>query len=128
MAKKDIFGDDVQSNENDFGSLFEQSLGKAALRQGDILKGEILSISQEMVYVSTGTAVDGQLPLKEILDENKQARFKVGDILECVVLKVREGAVYLRAKGAKSGSAELDNLEDAFEFALMEVASAIKDN
>jgi small subunit ribosomal protein S1 len=115
MAKKDLFGDEVASNENDFGSLFEQSLRGQNLRQGDILKGEILTISKEVVYVSTGTAVDGHLPLKEILDENKQPKFKVGDVIECVVLKMREGEIFLRYKGAKSGSQELENLEDAFD-------------
>ncbi len=115
MAKKDIFGDDVQANENDFGSLLEQSLRGKALQNGDSFKGEILTINKEMVYVSTGTAVDGHLPLKEILDENKQPKFKVGDIIEVVVLKVREGEVFLRYKQAKSSSQEMDNLEDAFD-------------
>lgn len=115
MAKKDLFGDDVQSNENDFGSMFEQSLRGKELRQGDIVKGEVLTINKEMVYVSTGTAVDGHLPLKEILDENKNPKFKVGDAIEVVVLKVREGEIFLRYKDAKSSSQEMENLEDAFD-------------
>jgi small subunit ribosomal protein S1 len=115
MAKKDIFGDDLDSNQDDFGSLFEQSLKGVNLKQGDTLKGEILTINKETVYVSTGSAVDGHLPLKEILDENKQPKFKVGDIIEVVVLKVREGEIFLRYKQAKSSSQEMENLEDAFD-------------
>lgn len=115
MAKKDLFGDEVSSPENDFGSLFEQSQRGTKLKQGDSFKGEILTINKEFVYVSTGSAVDGHLPIREIWDENKIPKFKVGDALEVVVLKVREGEVLLRYKLAKSGAQDVENLEDAFD-------------
>ncbi len=115
MAKKDLFGDEVSAPENDFGSLFEQSQRGTKLKQGDSFKGEILTINKEFVYVSTGSAVDGHLPIREIWDENKNPKFKVGDALEVVVLKVREGEVLLRYKLAKSGAQDVENLEDAFD-------------
>ncbi len=115
MAKKDLFGDEVTTPENDFSSLFEQSQRGTKLKQGDSFKGEILTINKEFVYVSTGSAVDGHLPIREIWDENKIPKFKVGDTLEVVVLKVREGEVLLRYKMAKSGAQDVDNLEDAFD-------------
>ena len=118
MAKKDLFGDEVQSNENDFGSLFEQSMRGGKIKQGDTLKGEILSIGKETVYVSTGSPIDGQLPTAEILDENKQPKFKVGDVIEVVVLKMRENEIFLRYKQAKAGAQNLENLEDAFDMEL----------
>lgn len=118
MAKKDIFGDEVRTNENDFGALLEQSQRTAALKQGDTFKGEILTINKEFVYVSTGTAVDGHLPVREILDENKQARFKVGDIIEVVAMKIQEGEILLRYKQATSGAQDVENLEDAFDMEL----------
>ncbi len=115
MAKKDLFGDEVSTPENDFGSLFEQSQRGTKLKQGDSFKGEILTINKEFVYVSTGSAVDGHLPIREIWDENKIPKFKVGDALEVVVLKVREGEVLLRYKLARSGAQDVENLEDAFD-------------
>ncbi len=115
MAKKDLFGDEVSTPENDFGSLFEQSQRGTKLKQGDSFKGEILTINKEFVYVSTGSAVDGHLPIREIWDENKNPKFKVGDALEVVVLKVREGEVLLRYKLARSGAQDVENLEDAFD-------------
>lgn len=118
MAKKDLFGDDVQNNENDFGSLFEQSMRGGKVKQGDSFKGEILSIGKETVYVSTGSPIDGHLPTSEILDENKNPKFKTGDIIEVVVLKVRENEIFLRYKQAKAGAQNLENLEDAFDMEL----------
>jgi len=118
MSKKDAFGDDVHSKENDFGSLLEQSLRTDSLKAGDSFKGEILTINKEFVYVSTGSAIDGHLPVREIWDDQKQPKYKVGDIIEVVVLKVREGEILLRAKAAKGSSQDVDNLEDAFDMEL----------
>ena len=116
MAKKDLFGDEVSVNsENDFGTLFEQSQRRGSLKAGDTLKGEILTINKERVYVSTGSPVDGHFPVSEIWDENKEPRFKVGEIIDVVVLKQREGEIFLRYKNAKSSSQEMENLEDAFD-------------
>ncbi len=118
MSKKDEFGDEVTKNENDFGAMLEQSLKKGNLKTGDQLKGEILTITKEFVYVSTGTSIDGHLPVREILDDKKIAKHKVGDIIDVVVLKVRENEILLRAKAAKGSSADLENLEDAFDMEL----------
>ncbi len=118
MAKKDLFGDEMTTNENDFGSLFEQSLRGGKIKQGDSFKGEILSIGKETVYVSTGSPIDGQLPVFEILDENKTPKFKTGDLIDVVVLKVRENEIFLRYKQAKSGAANVESLEDAFDMEL----------
>ena len=98
--------------------MFEQSLRGGKIKQGDSLKGEILSIGKETVYVSTGTPIDGHLPTMEILDENKQLKFKVGDIIDVVVLKMRENEIFLRYKQAKGGTQNLENLEDAFDMEL----------
>lgn len=119
MAKKDIFGDDSTPKGDDFGALLDQSLRglDRGLKVGDNFKGEILSIGKEQVFVSTGTPTDGALPTAELLDENKQLKFKKGDLIEVVVLSVRSGEVRLRAKGAK-GSADIDSLEDAFDMEL----------
>ncbi len=118
MSKKDVFGDEVSKNENDFSALFEQSLKGAKLKTGDSFKGEILTINKEFVYVSTGSAIDGHLPVREIWNEDKLPKYKVGDVIEVVVLKVLEGEVLLRAKAAKGSSQSVDNLEDAFDMEL----------
>ncbi len=115
MAKKDIFGDEVKVDANDFGSLFEQSLRVGQHKQGDSFKGEILTINRETVYVSTGTSVDGHLPVREIWDENKNPKFKVGEFIDVVILKMREGEIFLRYKHSKAGAQDVENLEDAFD-------------
>ncbi len=122
MSKKDLFGDDVSlSQSEDFASMFENSQKNQMrkLRAGDSIKGEVLSINKESVFVSTNTPTDGVLPLREILDENQNPKFKVGDVIDAVVVRLRNDEILLRYKGASSGSSsDVDNLEDAFDMEL----------
>lgn len=119
MSKKDIFGDDTAKKADDFGALLDQSLRglDRGLKVGDNFKGEILSVGKETTFVSTGTPVDGALPTVELLDENKQLKYKKGDIVDVVVLKLVGGEIRLRLNGAR-GSADVDSLEDAFDMEL----------
>lgn len=119
MSKKDIFGDDIENTKaQDFASLFEnsQATGTRRLRVGDEIRGEILSIRKEEAFVSTGTAADGVILVKELLDNDKQLKYKVGDFVDVIVTSAREGDVRLSRRGAGSSSA--DNLEDAYDMEL----------
>lgn len=119
MSKKDIFGDDIENTKaQDFASLFENSQTTTArrLRVGDEIRGEILSIRKEEAFISTGTAADGVIVLKELLDADKQLKYKVGDFIDVVVTSAREGDIRLSRRGAGSSSA--DNLEDAHDMEL----------
>ncbi|MFS4457786.1 S1 RNA-binding domain-containing protein [Bdellovibrio sp. HCB2-146] len=120
MSKKDIFGDDVPEEKNmqSFEELFAASEGNLnrRLRVGDEVKGEILTIGKEESFVSTGTPTDGLILTKELLDENKQVKYKVGDVLDLVVTAIRDGEIRLAKRG--SMSATTDSLEDAFDMEL----------
>ncbi len=120
MSKKDIFGDDVEKKheEQSFAAMFENAntVVPRSLTTGMDVRGEILAISKEETFVSTGTPTDGVVLTKELLDEDKQFKYKVGDFLDLVVTSVRNGEVRLSRRGAKSSSAE--SLEDAFDMEL----------
>lgn len=120
MSKKDLFGDDVDSQESDFQSLFEKSLDRAGGRVsvGQTFKAEILSIGAEEAFVSTGTAQDAVLLRADLLDEEKKLKYKVGDIIEVTVLKAREGEIRVTRKGSKKTAADIDSLQDAFDMEL----------
>lgn len=116
MSKKDLFGDDIQGNtREDFERMLEDSMsgGAKRLRAGDSLKGEILSIGKEEAFVSTGTPVDGALPIRELLNDKKELKHKVGDIIDVKVVRAREGEIFLQLAGSLSSVEGVDNLEDA---------------
>ncbi len=121
MSKRDLFGDELNVKATtDFASLFEESmdgLGKK-LSTGDTFIGEILSISKEESFISTSTPTDAMILTVELLDENKELKYKVGDSIEVVVIKTKGGEVRVTRKGSKKASSDLDSLEDAFDMEL----------
>lgn len=121
MSKRDAFGDEVEiKNKSDFSTLFEESLGSIGrkLSTGDPLSVELLSIGREESFVSTGTPTDAMILTSELLDENKQLKYKVGDRLEVVVVKTKGGEIRVAKKGSRQSNADLDSLEDAFDMEL----------
>lgn len=121
MSKKDIFGDDIveQKDFSSFESLFAESSAaglKTSLKVGDNFTGEILSIGKEEAFVSTGSTVDGMIATRDLLDENKEVKYKVGDQIECVVISNKGGELRVAKKGALG--ADADSLEDAFDMEL----------
>lgn len=120
MSNKDIFGDDIEANKNDFANLFENSLGMTSkkLKKGDEFRGEIISFDKESVFVSTGTPTDGILPKLELLNDDREFLFKKGDFIDVVVVRVTPDETLLRYKSAKSSANDLDSLEDAYDMEL----------
>lgn len=118
---RDAFGDEVNKHStNDFAFLFEQSLGSVSrkLSVGDSFSGELLSINKEEAFLSTPTTQDAMILTSELLDENKEMKFKVGDPIEVVVIKTKGGEIRVSLKGSKKSNSDLDSLEDAFDMEL----------
>lgn len=123
MAKKnstDLFGEQETNKSQDFASLFEQSLQSTQkiLKVGDSFRAEILSIGKEESFVSTGTPADATIFNADLLDENKNLKYKVGDFIDVVVLRVNYNEIRVTRKGSRSAPVDMDNLEDAFDMEL----------
>jgi small subunit ribosomal protein S1 len=82
------FVEEENSKEDSFADLFEAySNGmNEDLQLGDKLRGKIISIGRESVFVDTGSKIDGVVDKDELLDENEELPFKEGDILELYVV------------------------------------------
>jgi small subunit ribosomal protein S1 len=122
MAKQkdDLFNDPIENKSQDFASLFESSmagLGKT-LKVGDGFKGEILSIGKSEAFVATGTPLDAVLLNTDLLDENKQLKYKVGDVIDVIVVRSSSEGIRVTRKGSRSAPVDFDSLEDAFDMEL----------
>lgn len=121
MSKRDVFGDELNIKATtDFASLFEASMGVVGKRlsSGDSFTGEILSINKEEAFISTATPNDAMILASELLDENKQLKYKVGDSIEVVVISTKGGEIRVTKKGSKKSNSDLDSLEDAYDMEL----------
>jgi small subunit ribosomal protein S1 len=122
MAKKkgvDLFGEDnlgQGSGAGEFERLLEgQVVGKLKLRPGDNVQGEILTIGSKEAFVSTGTPIDGAVPILDLLDSEGKLQFSVGDIIELKVVRVSDSEILLKRLGTTNYSGDVESLQEAFQ-------------
>ena len=123
MSKKDAFGDEIvttAAKTQDFASMFEESLGGVGnkLKTGQSYTAEILSISKEEAFVTTPTHQDAMILRSDLLDEEKNLKYKVGDKIDVVVVNTKSGEIRVSRAGSKKSNADLDSLEDAHDMEL----------
>jgi len=104
--------------EESFADLLDSySAGmKDDLQIGDKIKGKIISIGKESVFLDTGTKVDGAVDRSELLDEEGNLAYAEGDELELYVVAFDEHEI--RLSKAISGIGGLDMLQDAYANAI----------
>jgi len=86
---------------------------KDNLRVGDKVKGKIISIGKDAVFLDTGTKTDGIVEKAELLDENGELPYHEGDSLELFVVSMNRSEIKLSK--AVSGIGGITMLMDAFE-------------
>ncbi len=120
MSKKkkvDLFAEDnVAATPNEFDALLNSTGVQArGLAAGDRFRGEVLAVSGQEAFISTGTPTDAVMPF--LTDANTE-KPKTGDVVDVVVMRVREGEILVRAVGSRGVAVEADSLEDAFDMEL----------
>ncbi|MGK5088241.1 S1 RNA-binding domain-containing protein, partial [Bdellovibrionota bacterium FG-2] len=117
-GEQDSSTSESKKDSGDFAQMLEGSLRKSAkkLNIGDKIKSEILVVGREEVFVSTGTATDGTVPRKDLLDKEGNLPYKTGDTIELYVTGVKRDSIFLSPNPTSKNIAE--DLEDAFDMEL----------
>lgn len=115
IPEKENQEEERQEEQDSFADLFASYEGAMAedIQVGDKIKGEIISIGMDMVFVNTGSKIDGAVEKTELLDENGELPYQVGDPLELYVVAFDENEI--RLSRALSGIGGLNMLQDAYE-------------
>ena len=58
------------------------------IQVGDKIKGDIISIGRDTVFVDTGSKRDGAVDKAELLNEDGQLDYAVGDAIELYVVRL----------------------------------------
>ncbi len=109
----DHFSD--ESGEESFAELlgaYDKGMGEN-LQVGDKVKGTIISIGKDTVFIDTGTKMDAVVDKKELLDEDGNFLHQEGDVIELYAVVVNEQEI--RLSHALSGVGGLEMLRDAYE-------------
>jgi len=74
-------------NPESFAALFEESLNRQEMKQGEVITAEVIRVDYNFVVVNAGLKSEAYIPLEEFKDDNGQ--------LTVVVLEFLEGDVSL---------------------------------
>jgi small subunit ribosomal protein S1 len=115
----DHFNDDNnEENEKSFAEMLDAySPGsETEVGIGDKIRGKIVSIGRDAVFIDTGTKIDGAVDKAELLDKNGQLALQEGDVLELYVVALSDEEIKLSK--AVSGIGGLHMLREAYEKAV----------
>jgi small subunit ribosomal protein S1 len=94
--------DDETPPAEDFATLFAQAQGRAVLQRGQVVKGRVVQIGEESVFVDVGSKGEAWIDRAELSDDEGRLQVAVGDEVEATVVatgdevrlshKIRQGA------------------------------------
>lgn len=109
-------GFDTGAKSVDFQKLLDQTAGDTAVREGQIVKGRVVRISDDSVAVDIGHKVDGEVPASEFRSPEGKITVKVGDEVEVYLdcFEDNDGEMVLSRERAELLRA-WDRISEAFE-------------
>jgi len=115
---QDQDADQSAAKSDEFAKMLEESFKtpQKRLSIGDKVRGEILLVGKEQVFVSTGTMTDGIIPRTELIDKEGNLPYQKGDHLDLFVTSVKGGEIYLSPRPTAKNLA--DDIQDAFDMML----------
>jgi small subunit ribosomal protein S1 len=109
----------MADDDDDFAAMFtasEQGKPKHAKRPkiGDVVKGTIVNIGKDAVFVDLGGKAEGQLDRAQVTDHEGKLLVKLGDVVEARVASDTGGSLSLRVKLGRGpeARAELAQAQD----------------
>jgi small subunit ribosomal protein S1 len=111
----DQFNDDNTDNEPSFAELFESyTMNTADIQTGDRIKGKIISIGTDDVFINTGTKTDGAVGKRELMDDQGKFNYRIGDTVDLYVVSINESEIRL-SKSISGADGNALMLRDAYE-------------
>ena len=102
-----------ENEEESFAALLDQYSPESDsdLRVGDKIRGKIISIGDDTIFVDTNTKIDASVERADLLDESGELAYSVGDTVELYVVAASESEV--RLSRAIAGIGGLNMLKEA---------------
>jgi len=114
-AATDVGAGVKPSQETDnFMELYEESL--KSIQEGELVKGEIVQVDKEFVLVDIGYKSEGQIPIREFIDEEGNITAKVGDRMDVLLEKREDDEGLIILSKEKAGKIKIwDDIKDIYE-------------
>ena len=79
------FGDDLNEEFEDFEKLLNESFKNEETNENRLVKGVIVSITDDNVLIDVGSKIEGRIAVDEIKDQDGNLMFKAGDEIEVLM-------------------------------------------
>jgi len=86
-----VRGMKVLSVMESFAQLFEESLARQEMRQGEVITAEVMLIDRNFVVVNAGLKSESYVPLEEFLNDQGEVEVKVGDFVQVAIEMLEDG-------------------------------------
>ena len=74
-----------------FSALFEESLKRAEMRQGEVITAEVVRIEHNHVVVNAGLKSEAYVPIAEFKNDQGELEVQAGDFVSVAVEAVENG-------------------------------------
>jgi len=103
------------AGEEDFATLFAESVEEAEKAEGSVIKGKVIAIENDQAVIDVGLKAEGRVALQEFGTGGQTPEINVGDTVEVFLERIenRDGEAVLRRERARREEA-WTHLEKAF--------------
>jgi small subunit ribosomal protein S1 len=74
-----------------FAALFEESLTRQEMREGEMITAEVVLVDQNIVVVNAGLKSESVIPVEEFKNDKGELEVKVGDFVTVAIEKLEDG-------------------------------------
>ena len=108
--------DHEELSSNEFSSMLEENPGGSTIREGTIVKGSIVRITDDAVHIDIGHKADGEVPVQEFRGADGGVNASVGDEVEVYLdcFEDNDGEMVLSRERAEMLRA-WDRISEAYE-------------
>ena len=111
----------MPTEDEDFAAMFAESeRDKPKTKRpkiGDMVKGKVITVGKDAVFVDLGGKAEGQLERDQVSDKEGKLLVKVGDVIEARVVSDAGGVLMLRTKLSRGPEARAE-LQQAQELGI----------
>jgi small subunit ribosomal protein S1 len=111
----------MATDDDDFAAMFAESeRDKPKTKRpkvGDMVKGKVVTVGKDAVFVDLGGKAEGQLERDQVTDRDDKLLVKIGDVIEARVVADQGGQLILKTKLSRGPQASAE-LQQAFELGI----------
>src|SRR5213595_282970 len=91
MATATTITNDTAPPKENFAALFEESLARQEMRQGELITAEVTRVDYNIVVVNAGLKSESFIPIEEFKNDQGEIEVKPGDFVTVAIESIEDG-------------------------------------